>query len=102
MSNQQSNEDDGFDVKAIIDGTAMICINGFNYPVCTNGNLKDHLKAEEGCSEKPVTALLREKWHYIQNHGISKRVANIHFIYREDPDKKVGFAIDIRPSTRFG
>lgn len=47
MSNQQSNEDEGFYVKAIIDGTAMMCINGFDYPVCTNGNLKDHLKVEE-------------------------------------------------------
>lgn len=100
MLNQNSNEDDdGFDVKAIIDGTSMICINGFNYPVCTNGNMKDHLKAEEGCSDKPVTALLREKWHYMQNHGVSKRVANIFFIYRDELDKKDGFAIDIRPTA---
>lgn len=100
MSKQKSSEDDGFDVKAIIDGTALICINVRKYPAGANMNMIDILKAEETCSEKPVTELLRKEWQDLQSRGVHEKCYNIHFIYRIVRDSKDGFTIDVRPTGR--
>lgn len=86
MNDNPETTDDGFDIKAIINGKRTIFIDGKCYKFYLNPEqeLINILEIEQTRSEKPVTEMFRENWKRLQEFKVSDDVTSVSIVYNNN------------------